>query len=66
MKRFLLFTWPEDKPNGGWYDRKGSFDSVEDATEQAAKLKSSYKVTYQVVDTKHDEIVVEDLVSLIP
>ena len=57
MKRFLLFSFDQHYPNGGWSDFVGSFDSQVEALQKAATDKSDWK---QIVDSETSEIVWEN------
>lgn len=52
LKRFLLFTYDDFYPSGGWNDFKGSFDTLEEAKE-ARKASSSYYCN--IIDTETGE-----------
>lgn len=46
MKRYLVFAGKSYYPSGGWSDFRSSFDDLESATAEAARL---------VLEPKHDE-----------
>jgi hypothetical protein len=56
MKRFLLFSYDDYYPCGGWNDFDGDFDTVEAAKEYV--LAQPYKSdAYTVVDTTTKQVV---------
>jgi hypothetical protein len=58
MKRFLLFTYYADRPQGGVKDFLAGFDSVEEALENVLDERRRY---YQVVDRETMRVVKEGL-----
>ena len=55
MKRYLLFCFDENAKSFGWQNYYGNFDTIDDAKDFYNKL--SIYMDYQIVDTKHEEIV---------
>lgn len=57
MKRYILFYGQMYYPTGGWYDKAGDFDTIEDARSEAF---SSLCDWYHIVDTNTWTIVDSD------
>ena len=57
MKRYMLFAGWNYYPNGGWLDFGGSFETVEEAIQEAALLAINW---WHVVDKQTDGIVKTD------
>lgn len=63
MKRYLLFTFAQYEPSGGWNDFNSSYDSLERALVAAAKRDHSME-RFQILDTKTWLIVADDVTGL--
>lgn len=48
MKRFLVFTFDDCYPGGGWNDYRGDFDTIEEACKRIETLRPDCE---QIVDT---------------
>ena len=64
MKRYLVFSYAQFYPSGGWDDLDGRFDTVDEAVvfarKQSAELWSSAgSYTVQVIDVETGEKVYE-------
>ena len=67
MKRYLVFSYPQFYPNGGWGDLADSFDTPEEAAvfarRQGAELLSTWGsgglYTVQIIDAETGEKVYE-------
>ena len=67
MKRYLVFSYPQFYPNGGWGDLAGRFDNTEEAIvfarRQGAELLSTWGsnglYTVQIIDAETGEKVYE-------
>jgi hypothetical protein len=60
VKRYLLFTYEDYYPGGGWSDFRGSFDTPEDAMEAAVTTDDTYaelidRETLQEVEFKYED-----------
>jgi hypothetical protein len=49
-RRYLVFTFVEFYPGGGWDDLAGTFDTIEQARAEAEKIPASGSFT-QIIDT---------------
>lgn len=56
MKRYLTFACAAYYPDGGWFDFKEDFDSLEEAIAFAKKHVYS-EGTYQIVDTSIKKLI---------
>lgn len=54
MKRFLLFTFDEYYPSGGWADFVDSFETIEEARTRAT---TRQRDEYQIVDGAHGTVI---------
>lgn len=61
MKRFLIFSYDQYYPGGGWGDFKGAADTIEEARTVAATLKDDF---IEIVDLETLKEVVEAIGSL--
>lgn len=55
MKKFLLFGYDAYYPSGGWNDFEGSFDTIDEAKENAA----SGTQFHDIVDRDLEAVVLE-------
>lgn len=56
MKRYLVFKFYDYYPGGGWNDFKGSFDSLEEAIQEAKVDRKDYDYC-QIVDINDGSVV---------
>lgn len=59
MKKYILFSFNEYYPGGGWRDCLGLFDTVMEAVEYEQAMESRWDVV-QVVDLETWEVVYAD------
>jgi len=61
IKRFIVFSYYDFEEYGGWGDFRGSFDTIEEATDLVSKEYSLSDVyIVQIVDSETGGIVNED------
>jgi hypothetical protein len=54
VKRFLLFAWYSHRPEGGWGDFKGSYDTTMEASKDYYIY---HQQIIQVIDSQTNEVV---------
>lgn len=52
LKRYLVFSYPDYYPGGGWNDFEGSFDTLEEAEREVKKERGLY---WDIVDIETGE-----------
>ena len=60
MKRYLLFAYDEYYPSGGWYDFRGSFDSIEEAKKFCDRVNRDWA---EIVDSQEGKVLLDGIRS---
>jgi hypothetical protein len=61
MKRFLLFAGSNYYPSGGWFDFRGSFDSIAEGVTFTEEITFSKRFDwYHIIDSVTGEFVREE------